>query len=258
MIQEKSKNFTFVVYENQKPTKCFEFKKSYLRFLFFATPSLLVMGLMVLLFLIVYLRNIENIKIQDPPELKALKQERDELAVKAQKLEESNKNLLSKLNSPPIATTTATTAQKMKQVAVTGVATISAPTTTLYPLLQMQQGMKDLTKTDLLNIGSENFRKSGGQAILGFNIVNKGSEERMTGYTFIVLKGGSFTSLYPSIPNNPPYKFEQGESFSVSRFRPVEASFDIPANINKSLSFEILIFAKNGDLLFKKNLGPYN
>lgn len=246
MIQEKSKFLTFVVYENQKPTKCFEFKKSYLQFLFFATPSLLIVGLTLFFFILVYLKNVDLIREQVPPIVIQLKKEKEDLLVKLSEIQLSNQNLLSQLNKPP-----AGVASSLKK---------EIKTPFHYPLIEARIDAKDLSQTQLVTISGETLKRLPTQVILSFNIanLNKETSEKISGHIFVILKTGAMSSIYPAMPTLPPYPFQKGESFSVGRFRPVESTFDVPSQVSKSaLSFDVIIFAKNGDILFKKSLGPF-
>jgi hypothetical protein len=94
---------------------------------------------------------------------------------------------------------------------------------------------------------------------LRFDILNNlESGEKLAGYITIVQISENRLQIYPqyeiTIENNR-LDYSRGESFTVSRFRPVVAPFGKPQGLNAW--YKIYVFSRTGNLLSYKVAGPY-
>ena len=94
------------------------------------------------------------------------------------------------------------------------------------------------------------------EAQIRFNIVNRLSERRSSGFVFVVLKAGNNYTVWPTngAGADMHYRFNQGEFFSTARFRPVYASFP-PVGSGTPTLFHIVIFSTTGDVLYQGPTG---
>ncbi|MEX1098935.1 MAG: hypothetical protein WEB87_00830, partial [Bacteriovoracaceae bacterium] len=83
-------------------------------------------------------------------------------------------------------------------------------------------------------------------------------DEKLSGYITIVQYADNQAQVYPryelSIENNK-LDFSKGESFVVSRFRPVIAEFEKPDTL--TVWYKVFIFTRSGNLASYKVAGPY-
>ena len=162
-----------------------------------------------------------------------------------QELRDSNKSLEKKLEDQ--VTLVKTLTEKL-----------SAPTTEgiQLNLFTPPIGMQDKTATPILDIENLDLQSDNRSVQVKFNIVNLDQEgKRLSGHIFIVLKTGSEFYIYPQENMNArnfAIKYNEGESFAASRFRPVQVDFKDVLKSNDQYLIRILIFSRSGDLLFNK------
>lgn len=118
--------------------------------------------------------------------------------------------------------------------------------------------LQDLTEKKLLRMEEVTLESDAAHQVLRFNLVNSGPEsQRALGHIFVLQLHDQGLNLYPTPKLDElaqGIRFDQGESFAVSRLRPVEAPFP-PA---KNAHFLVLIFSRDGDLLIREDLrGPF-
>lgn len=94
---------------------------------------------------------------------------------------------------------------------------------------------------------------------LKFDLMNiTPNNRRLSGYISIVMKSNSSIHFYP--PNSIAKEtvkidFTKGESFTSSRFRPVEAIFPVHKDADHVL-FRVYIFSRSGDIVLEQDI-PY-
>jgi hypothetical protein len=121
-------------------------------------------------------------------------------------------------------------------------------------------GFKNLTSEKVANVQRVSFRVKKDQVIFRFNLANEQKVSKLRGYIFVAQFSKNSLKFYPGYDlakNNFSIAFNAGESFTVSRFRPTIATFDLPSN-GKEIYYRVLVFSKKGDLLIEDNYGPYN
>lgn len=236
MLYKPSKNLTLVVYEDQNATKCFEIRKSQLKTLVIIMPLTLLLFAVGALLAGVYFKNIvQSLKQKEPALIQQLKSEKQVLQQEKSQLGSENANLLQRLQS--------------KDVMVT-------PT---LPFFHPIPGAQDLTSSK--PIITENLKTNIKKEKIGisFNLLNNQQvTQKISGHIFVFLKAGNHLQVYPKEGfsfDKSLTSYHLGESFTVSRFRPVEASFPKPSDVQEAM-FKIFIFSRKGDLLYKDELGP--
>ena len=248
MLFKPSKYLTLVVYEDSKATKCFQFPKSQLKIVLTLIPLIVVFSLGIsTLFLTLKLvgPNIYGQRSTAEPG-KKFKDKIEKIELENEELKNINIDLLAKINSAPIS----------------GKETIDTSKT--WPsILHPSIGMKDLTINSPIKLENFTTKAQGTHGVqLNFNIShNDSGDNKTSGYILVLLKAGNSLLVYPKSNENIEQNFTAfnlGETFTVHRFRPVEAIF--PDGVPKAtpLWFKVFIFNRSGDLLQKQTVGPYN
>lgn len=115
---------------------------------------------------------------------------------------------------------------------------------------------QDLTAKKLLRLEDLRVVAQGDNTVIHFNLVsNQGESEKVSGHLFIVQYRAGGMGLYPSVPAEAfaqGVRFDAGETFAVSRLRPVEATFPSGPGVR----YVFLAFSREGDLLVSQELSP--
>ncbi|MBF0313672.1 MAG: hypothetical protein HQK50_06880 [Oligoflexia bacterium] len=256
MMYTPSKQLTFVVYEDQTPTKCFEVRKGHLRLLLLSLAAVILTALVAIFFVYAYVTNVTGaLKEQEPILLKKYQSEHEQLLTNIEELqksrkdlEELNASLLNKLKSARSAAPSAANQGSGNNNHTNAFALIAPPAVG-----------DDLSPQELLSIDSFKLKYQSGVLTANFNLLSS-KDKKITGYVFVLLKSKSAYIIYPSSgtikKNSLAYDYDSGESFSVSRLRPVNASFHWPTERSGSVNLEIIVFSREGDLLLRKLMGP--
>lgn len=237
MIQQPSKDITLIVYNTPRPPRYLKINKKLLRLLLFLAPLLLVVSLLFSLSTSLYMKNkLEAARSQEPAIITALKEKNGELARKAAALEEVNKELTRKVSAGS------------EQAPASALALFATPL-----------GYQDFTEKEMAKLESmsANFKKD--KIEFRFDLLNNlDTDERLAGYITVVQHAGNDLEFYPSYDlslENNRLDYSQGESFVVSRFRPVIAEFEKPDAL--TVWYKVYIFDRSGNLLNYKLAGPY-
>ena len=181
-------------------------------------------------------RKLEQAKSKEPKIITSLRKEKTTLESQLAQLKATNAELTNKISQ----------------------GSTSAPASALA-LFSTPVGYEDLTdqeKAKLENM-SANFKQQ--KVEFRFDLLNNlDNDEKLSGYISIVQFSENTMSFHPqrslSLENNR-LDFSKGESFVVSRFRPVIAEFDKPNGL--SVWYKIFIFSRSGNLISYKVAGPY-
>lgn len=237
MIGKPSNNISLVIYEELKTPKCIKINKSFMRFIIFSVPLVLILSISFSLYLSIHMKGIILGAIKKEPQIiKKLRQEKTVLEDENNELEILNKDLIDKLNTP------------------------ISQTDNILVFFKKPLGYQDLTKKSPLVISNEKFSLKDNNIIFNFNIENKNPDfARQAGHVFVIMKMGTTINIYPKITislNDSLTTFNAGEPFSVARFRPVLAKFVKPQTTDDKY-FKVLIFSRIGDLITNSTYGPY-
>ncbi len=237
MLYSPRKKITFVLFEDQRTSRSFEFSKFQIKVII----SILVVTFFSLLGLSLYLlTNIQNVKEeisrQEPILIKALRKKEKDLSEKLSRLESLNQEYLEKIS------------------------TTKLESDALLPLFSPTLGFKDLTSQKILNVENISVSRANDRVNFDFNIVNNQSENsKISGFIFVLMKSGSQLYLYPErefLFDNALSTFNQGETFTISRFRKVDGYFKDTNFQSNQGYFKIFIFNRTGDLIHKQSIGP--
>jgi hypothetical protein len=117
-------------------------------------------------------------------------------------------------------------------------------------------------KTDIVEVDDFNvvFNKKSGEVDIRFNVTKNNNETgTISGYVFIILKNNEDIKKWKIIPNvfikdGKPNQFFRGKPFFIKRFKKMEFNASIEEVIyNVFKTALILIYDKNGNLIFKKD-----
>lgn len=237
MIHKPSKDFTLIIYNSPKPPRFIRINKNLINSLVISIPILLILSLVFSLSSSLYMKTkLENVRSKEPEIISQLKEEKKELMGRIKLLETDNKELINKVSS--------------------GSQNVSNQTLDLFSTPLVFKDETDLNKVKLENI-STNVKEN--QIEVRFDLLNNlDSNEKLAGYVTIVQYSENILEVYPnyeiSLEDNR-LDYSRGESFTVTRFRPVIAPFSKPSGLN--VWYKIFIFSRTGNLMAYKLAGPY-
>lgn len=237
MIHRPSQDYTLIIYNSPKPPRFIKISKKLIQSLVIAIPILLILSLFFSLSSSVYMKTkLENVRSKEPEIIQSLKNTNSELEGKIKLLEKDNKELINKISS--------------------GTQNLPSSTLDLFSTPLGFSDETDLNKVKLENI-STNIKEN--EIEIRFDLLNNlESNKRLAGYITIVQYSENTLQIYPKYEvtlENNRLDYSRGESFTVSRFRPVIAPFDKPNGLNAW--YKIFIFSRTGNLLAYKVAGPY-
>lgn len=238
MLFRPSKDYTFVVYQDEHSPRCFTIKKSHLKFLTISLPVITGLALIFIIFGSAYFKTIEEAKKQQIPALvNELKTKLNDLESQNKELKDIETELLSKLSST------------------------QAPSTAILPTFSIVPGMKDLTGRKMISLESVHTKVDKEEVEFRFTVIKSNYDgQKVSGHIFVSQKHLANRHIYPTPKvqsEQGPINFNQGEYFSIRRGRPPTAiNFPRPKTPQGDLFFEVVIFSRTGDLLLKEKYGP--
>lgn len=229
MIQEPSKNLTFVVYDTPKPPKYIKINKMVVRSLTVILPLVLFTSIALSIITSVYSkRKLEEAKNKEPEMIMSLEQEKLKLKDQIFALEQTNEDLTAK------------------------VAQGSTTSDSALALFSQPLGYENLQAKDLAKIENISIQESNNKLLFKFDLLNNFSEtERLAGYVTVIQYHEQGISFYPSvnfIDDALLLDYSSGESFVISKFRPVIAEFNKISG-QQSARFKIFVFSRTGNLI---------
>ena len=237
MLFKQADKITFVMYQEQKVGRAFQFNKRKLKLITLSISLLFFLTLLTTFLLLAQVRYNASAQTEEKsrilsrfmPQHKKLK---DELAE------------MKKLN-----------AQYLKRISI-------APTKreAILPLFGLPSGYEDLTGNKWLRVEDIEVKFQADRVLFEFNIINaKQDGTKLFGHIFIAMGHGSQLSLYPNAPiafDQTLTAFGQGETFAISRLRPVKGRFNVALKKGSSATFKIYIFSRGGDILYHETTDP--
>lgn len=240
-MKNKLKNkLSFIVYEYKRPPRFFEVKKSTLRafFIFFPTISTIffIAGIVSLVQLHIFVNKKESSKVT------GLREQIEKLQSEVTVAKEETEKLYKKFE---------TTESKI----------INSQLLFSVPPAQL-----DLTANSFFKAENISVVSTAKDTRLNFNLVNiTEGNKRISGYFHILVKTRSGYYFYPKTitqTDSEYINFASGESFTTSRFRPVNAILPITKEdfdaSKEQLVFKVFVFSRGGDLIFVEKLTPKN
>ncbi|EQC46151.1 hypothetical protein [Bacteriovorax sp. Seq25_V] len=228
----KDDKISFIVYEENTIPYFKQVTPKVYKFFVYAPTILTFFAIAVVIASFFYTKNVEHfIRSKEPEIIKSLRTENSLLAEKGQELTILNKQLTKKL------------AQGVSDTPLAG-----------QFLISPVAGQQDLTSPAKVNIQDIKVEVNNDKVFFRFNIVNVTQDgSKLSGYIHIFTTDGNTYQKYPTAQeelDNFSLKYNEGESFATSRFRPVEAIFK---KMDRStLIFKIVIFNRIGDLIHQQ------
>lgn len=234
MNTKSSKKLSFLLYDEKKGPIYVTTDKGLLKFTLYTLPILIIIALIIIILGSVYFKEIrEMARRKEPAIIKELKS--DNLAL-TQKIEELKKDNMA-----------------FEQKLAKGVGDSKSLVLSLFKPVA---GQEDLSITPMLRIEKLNISSENGKAKVNFEIHNQTKDNtKLFGYIHIHMSSANQIKFYPQkdiAPEDMLVTYNQGESFAVSRLRPVNAEFDVKDFDSPKALFKILIFSRTGDILLKK------
>ena len=237
-IQQPGSEVAIVIYDAPLPPRYFRFTKKFIRIFFVVVPVFFVLLLGGF-----FLWGLgPRITATPGPKLPEVVSQSDsrltELENEVSILTATNKELTDKLSAVPTAAAT-------EDPYLMGI---------LKPY-----GMQNLLSQNKVTVDQLEFSQQADGAHLKFQIISGNPETKVTGHiiVFMISQGGLVG--YPVAVNSgltQGMKYSSGETFSVSRLRPTDASFGVSAQ-GGTVKFVIYIFSREGDLLLIKETENY-
>ena len=243
MLSKQNPKITFVIYQDQKISRAFEFEKKKLRLIIILTPTLILGGLFCSILLLSLNYRKARIKKQDD----TFFTHKGVGAMGERKKLESELEKANTLN------------KKYKETIIA----MEKRESQLIPLFHVPKEYEDFTDQKLLKVTNINIKFRHQKIYFDFDIINeKRDRTKLEGHILIAMLTPSQIFLYP--PAKTPFtegaiaSFDQGETFTISRFRRVQASFSTSLPFNSSASFRIYIFSNTGNIIYNETIGPMN
>lgn len=237
MIGNKSNDITLIVYNTPSPPKCIKVKKSVIRMVIVIIPLIVLISTGITLYITSNLKRLEIDTLRAQPKL--INKLKAELATANQQLEQTNalnKELSFKVSQ--------------------GSPTIGVGAS----IFKIPLGFTDKSEQLLAKTSNTNFEVKNNFAEIKFDLINNGEPgTKLSGYIFVIQVNGSNLQFYPdNILSTKDYllKFNSGEAFTASRFRPVIAKFKV-MDKEQDLHYKAFIFSRTGDLILQKVFGPF-
>lgn len=231
--QSSKKRLSFILYEWKKSPKYFELNKSFIRFMVTVIPVITLITSAIIAVGIIYFKEIKNHAQQKEPAIIAdLKEQNAEKTVIVNKQQELINRLQQKV-------------AKLDPAMQTGLLPSDKP------------AGKSATAKTLFTIDNIQITPSKEKVNLKFDLMNMTpNNKRLSGYISIVMKSNSSIHFYPKnsiAKETVRIDYTKGESFTTSRFRPVDADFPIYAEADHVL-FKVYIFSRSGDVVLEQDI----
>lgn len=241
MIQEPSKDLTIIVYNTPRPPKYIQINKGMLKTILFAVPLLVVISITFTLLYSFYMkRKLEVVRSKEPQVITDLKNEKQLLEKQLGDLTKANQELSLKI------------AKGSNEAVGTAASQLA--------LLKTPLGFEDQRDKKAARLENYSNQVVNKQVIFKFDLINNlGDIQRLSGYIIIVQFHSYGLNIYPNVSPNSEgqlIEYNKGESFTVSRFRPVIAEFPMPAN-SANVWYKIYIFSRSGNLLSLETTKEY-
>ena len=229
MIQEPSKNLTFVVYESPNPPKYIKINKFIIKSLTVLLPLVLFSSIALSVITSVYSKKkLEEARQREPEMIMALEQEKSKLKDQIFSLEQTNQDLTAKVS----------------QGATTSDSALA--------LFSQPLGYENLQAQELAKIENITLQENNGKLLFKFDLLNNTPQtDRLAGYVTVIQYNEAGISFYPEInfvDDGLLIDYSSGESFVISKFRPVIAEFNKPIE-QETVRFKIFVFSRTGNLI---------
>lgn len=238
MIQKPTDNLNVIIYDSPEPPKYLKLDKKFFNLIIWMTPILILLLVSASIgYSFYFKRQLEIAKSSEPKIINDLTMENLQKDSAIEKLIKQNKTLIKKISA--------------------GVPNQKLP----LSLFNLSIGLEDITEKKLAKLDSFTHEIKDNKFIFKFNLTsNMTSSDKLSGYIRVVQISSIGFFFYPSINiehETSLLSYNKGESFTVSRFRPVVAEFNFDNQI-KQAWYKIYLFNRSGDLIHHQEIGPYS
>lgn len=241
MIQKPSNELTLIVYDTPKPPKYIKINKLLMKILIFFIPLIVLLSTSFSMLLSIYMKKkLEDARSQEPEIIINLRNKNLQLTTELKTLRETKAKLIQKISSGSSSLSNRNQGDEIYD---------------FVNIFALPLGFED--KRNIVSAKLENFTHGNlnNKVQLKFDILNnKVNKSKLAGYISVLQYHKDGVSFYPSYNLSPEASnliYSKGESFVVSRFRPVIAEFQKPKG--SIVWYKVFIFSQSGDLLaFKK------
>lgn len=240
MIEKPQDNLHLILHDSPEPPRLLVLPKRSLTQFTVVVPALVAFAFILLLGLAWFkgpgiAPQLKGLSLPKLPSIKPADSKVHELETELAAMKKANEAIQAKLTTPP-----------------TGEAEVW-----LGPV-KRPYGLQDLTNKHLLRLESVALENVADHQTLRFNLVNASpDEQKIAGHIFVIQLHAQGMGVYPAPKMEEladGLRYNVGESFAVSRLRPVEAPFPMA----KDSRFLVLLFSREGDLLTREILtGPF-
>ena len=235
MIDATKKNvLSLILYSQKTGPRYFEINKTFSKFFFLILPLVTLVSLCMMLLGIAYFKQLKLMFTRQESEtISSLKKEKVFIQAQLSELQQINKNIEEKLSST----------------------SVDSDKSGRFSIFKIPKGQKNLMQKSYLSVDKVQVVNRDNNIHLQFGIVNQTrNNQRLSGFIFVIMKVGHSYSIWSrkqSSSDEIQYVFSDGESFSMSNFRPVDAVFPRPKD-NVTPLFQIVIFSRTGDLFYQQ------
>ena len=176
-------------------------------------------------------RKLEAVKSKEPQVIYDLREKNGQLEAEIKKLQASNTTLTQKI--------------------ATGTENLGTASS-LLALIKTPLGFEDLRDKKMARVENFSHQASNNKVVFKFDLINnQNGNNRLSGYITVVQFHSYGATFYPNLSlssESQQIQYNKGESFTVSRFRPVIAEFPSPTN-SANVWYKVYIFSREGNLL---------
>jgi hypothetical protein len=253
-MEDSAKKAAFLFWEKKRSPRYFEIPHTKIRFYLLIAPTLALLFISALTGLSYYLWQSRN--ITTPTISTALISEANKMAQDLQKENEDLKTLVATLQKKSEIVAPMPT----PEVASTTPVPKENPNVTIhdFPLNYMKpiSGQKNLSNEIPIDVQDAKAKFVNNRLVYQSNLLNRTQgEEKVSGYLFVFYKTAQSIHTHPenTFDQNGQISFNKGEPFTTSRFRPVEAIFNL-TNSKVPGTLTLMIFTRTGDIIKKHTI----
>ena len=254
MLFKQNHKVTFVMYQDQKVARAFQFDKRKLKFIFTTIPILLALSVFTILTLLIRGNKSEIEIIRPPPPSSRVLPVTPAKTSTAPKVS-SQDQLENREWKDQLAHMKELNQQYKKQLSAA-----QMKRQAILPLFDLPQGYRNLVDQKWLRVTNIDIKFLPQKVLFHFNIINaKQNGTKLFGHIVVAMGHENRISLYPPAKvsfGQTVTSFNQGETFTISRFRRVESYFNDSLDKNSQAMFKIFIFSKTGDIIYYQTVGP--
>jgi|GEM_PF-1598773 len=247
-MENSVKKAAFLFWEKKRSPRYFEIPHHKIRFYLLLAPtiSLTIICLLAALSYFLWQQNTKHGTVISPRQFAQTK----ELALTLEKENQDLKNLVASLQKKSEMVTA--------PVTISNVGNAKEITARDFPMNLMipVAGQKNLSSEIPIDVQDAQAKFTANRLVYKSNLLNRTQgEEKVSGHLFVFYKTAQSIHTHPenAFDQNGQISYNKGEPFTTSRFRPVEASFNLSNNKTPG-TLTLMIFNRTGDIIKKHTI----